>query len=259
MELQIFESERFGQLRTYRDGKGTLWFCAKDIANALGYSTPKNTTNIFGHVPDEWRCLNPINTCNGIKQMLCLSEPGLYFFLGRSDKPKALNYQKWVAGEVIPAIRQTGEYKLPGLAATKTAEELVNARLQVVTLRIMGSLSIYTPTLRMRFLAEAASLMSGKPMSEYLPPVEEGNTSDQWMTASGLARHYGVSDGQIGRIMKKRGLHGSQDETHEWSHPICYPGRDGLCRILGYLYNHEILGPRLERAMEGNQEESLCC
>lgn len=42
--------------------------------------------------------------------MLCLSEQGLYFFLGRSDKPAALPYQKWIASEVIPSIRKTGSY-----------------------------------------------------------------------------------------------------------------------------------------------------
>ena len=41
-----------------------------------------------------------------------LSEPGLYFFLGRSDKPGALPFQKWLAGEVIPAIRKTGCYAM---------------------------------------------------------------------------------------------------------------------------------------------------
>jgi len=112
-ELQTFENERFGQLRTYRDEKGTLWFCAKDIADALGYSSTSTPAVLFQAVPDEWRCIKLFDSCNGIKQMLTLSEPGLYFFLGRSDKPKALPYQKWVAGEVIPAIRQTGEYKLP--------------------------------------------------------------------------------------------------------------------------------------------------
>jgi len=252
--LQTFENEGFGRLRTYLDEDGTLWFCAKDIAGALGY----NSTNmpwIFAAVPAEWKGSRPIATLGGVQEMLTLSEPGLYFFLGRSDKPKALPYQKWVAGEVIPAIRQTGEYRLPGSAAPRNNDQLVNARLQVVTLRIMGSLSIYTPPLRMKFLAEAASLMSGKPMSEYLPqPVGGGSISEQWVPASGLARRYGLSNAEVGRLLKRRGLHGSQDETHEWSQPICFPDQDGLCRLIGYLYNLEILGPRLEKAMEANQE-----
>jgi prophage antirepressor-like protein len=37
--------------------------------------------------------------------MAVLSEQGLYFFLGRSDKPKALPFQRWIAGEVAATIR----------------------------------------------------------------------------------------------------------------------------------------------------------
>ena len=44
--------------------------------------------------------------------MLCLSEQGLYFFLARSDKERALPFQKWIAGEVIPSIRRTGQYSV---------------------------------------------------------------------------------------------------------------------------------------------------
>ena len=42
--------------------------------------------------------------------MLCLSEQGLYFFLGRSDKPRALPYQMYISGDVMPSIRKHGAY-----------------------------------------------------------------------------------------------------------------------------------------------------
>ena len=45
--------------------------------------------------------------------MLTLSEQGLYFFVARSDKPRALPFQKWLAGEVLPSLRRTGRYSLP--------------------------------------------------------------------------------------------------------------------------------------------------
>ena len=45
--------------------------------------------------------------------MLCLTENGVYFFLGRSDKKKALPYQMWIAGEVVPSIRKHGMYATP--------------------------------------------------------------------------------------------------------------------------------------------------
>jgi len=45
--------------------------------------------------------------------MLCFSEQGLYFFLGRSDKDAALPFQKWVAGDIILSIRKKGYYAVP--------------------------------------------------------------------------------------------------------------------------------------------------
>lgn len=41
MDMEIFKSEEFGTLRTAEDDGKTL-FCARDVANALGY---KDTTN----------------------------------------------------------------------------------------------------------------------------------------------------------------------------------------------------------------------
>ena len=44
--------------------------------------------------------------------MLCLSEQGAYYFINRSDKPAAVPFQKWIAGDVIPSIRKTGKYSI---------------------------------------------------------------------------------------------------------------------------------------------------
>jgi len=88
---------------------GAPWFVAKDVAEALEYS--RFDSNLLLHVPEEWKGMNPIRTPGGEQELWCLSEPGLYFFVNRSDKPRALPFQKWVAGEVLPAIRQTGGYR----------------------------------------------------------------------------------------------------------------------------------------------------
>lgn len=104
------------QVRTQVAEDGQIWLCARDVANALGY-TSDNTAAIFAAVPEEWitrRQIAGVAGGNGgevVRDMLCVSEQGLYFFLGRSDKPKALPFQKWVAGEVLPSIRKTGRYE----------------------------------------------------------------------------------------------------------------------------------------------------
>lgn len=106
--IKIFEKEEFGSVRVV-DVNGEPWFVAKDVAQALGYAST-NMTTVFQAVPEEWKGSNPIATPGGMQDMLIISEQGLYFFLGRSDKPKALPYQMWVAGDVVPTIRKTGGY-----------------------------------------------------------------------------------------------------------------------------------------------------
>lgn len=90
---------------------GEIWFVAKDVAQSLEYSST-NMTTIFSTVPEEWKGSKPIATLGGNQKLLMISEQGLYFFLGRSDKPKALPFQKWLAGEVLPSIRKTGAYSM---------------------------------------------------------------------------------------------------------------------------------------------------
>jgi phage antirepressor YoqD-like protein len=66
--------------------------------------------------------------------MVVLTEQGLYFFLARSDKPLALPFQKWIAGEVIPTLRRTGEYSLsssPQVETLKTRLLLAEQKLQL--------------------------------------------------------------------------------------------------------------------------------
>lgn len=45
--------------------------------------------------------------CTGqVRNMLCISEAGLYSLILRSRKPEAKAYKRWVTHEVIPAIRK---------------------------------------------------------------------------------------------------------------------------------------------------------
>lgn len=99
-------------VRVINDVKGNPWFVAKDVALALDYEW--NGVARITHVPEEWRGVTSVVTPGGTQEMLTLSEQGLYFFLGRSDKPSALPFQKWLAGEVLPALRRTGTYTMPG-------------------------------------------------------------------------------------------------------------------------------------------------
>lgn len=87
---------------------GEPWFVAKDVAEALEYVW--NGTDCIRHVPEKWRGVRSVLTPSGEQEMVMLSEHGLYFFVVRSDKPRALPFQEWLAGEVLPTLRKRGYY-----------------------------------------------------------------------------------------------------------------------------------------------------
>ena len=108
-DLQIFENEEFGQIRTAEiDGKP--YFVANDVAKALGYSNPSKATNDH--------CKNAIirrgNDSLGREQdFKYIPEGDIYRLIVRSNLPSAERFETWVFDEVLPSIRKTGSYNLP--------------------------------------------------------------------------------------------------------------------------------------------------
>lgn len=111
-DMKIFENSEFGAVRVV-DVNGEPWFVAKDVLRALDYADDYNPSRAMQAIPGEWKGVHRMHTPGGGQEMLIISEQGLYFFLGRSDKPKALPYQMWVAGDVVPTIRKHGGYLTP--------------------------------------------------------------------------------------------------------------------------------------------------
>lgn len=91
---------------------GSPWFVAKDIASCLEYTSSvlSNVSALFKNVPDKWKQIKPFETAGGIQNLLAVTEQGLYRFLMRSDKPKAIPFQDWLSEDVLPAIRKQGAY-----------------------------------------------------------------------------------------------------------------------------------------------------
>lgn len=104
---------------------GEPWFVARDVATCLDYtpSSIASPNKLFGAVPDQWKGMQEFETRGGKQKLLALSEQGLYFFLGRSDKPKALPFQMWLAGEVLPTIRKTGRYECDNHTTINEAQQ----------------------------------------------------------------------------------------------------------------------------------------
>lgn len=117
-ELQIFNSEEFGQIRTVTIDNEP-WFVGKDVAEALGY---KNTRQALAtNVMDEDKGVHSVDTPSGIQQMIIINESGLYALIFGSKLESAKRFKHWVTSEVLPSIRKTGQYQMENLSTEMKA------------------------------------------------------------------------------------------------------------------------------------------
>lgn len=111
-DLQIFNNEEFGNIRTVTDKVDAVWFVGRDVALALGYSNI--TDALQNHVDDEDKHLiqKSENTTFEIpnRGMMVINESGLYSLVLSSKLPNAKKFKRWVTSEVIPSIRKNGGY-----------------------------------------------------------------------------------------------------------------------------------------------------
>lgn len=170
-ELHLFHSEEFGKIRGFLDDKGNPWFVAKDVCDALDLSDVSMTIRSLD--ADE-KGTNTICTPGGKQAMATVNEFGLYSLILKSRKEEAKKFKRWITHEVIPAIRKTGQYTNPHAEQTVTVEVENDFTLKYVSaLRQMARMKAYPDCMRVKFLAEAASILSGYPMERFMPPAEE--------------------------------------------------------------------------------------
>lgn len=110
-ELQVFNSEEFGQVRSLMIDNEP-WFVGKDVAEALGYKDTPSA--IRTHVDSEDKRVGEIPTPKGKQKPVIINESGLYSLILSSKLESAKKFKHWVTSEVLPTIRKTGSYaKVP--------------------------------------------------------------------------------------------------------------------------------------------------
>ena len=107
-ELKIFNNDEFGQVRTV-DIDGKPYFVGKDVANALGYSNPRDA--ISRH------CKGVVKRDSfkeGGQPIALIPEGDMYRLITHSKMKSAERFENWVFDEVLPDIRKTGSYSMNG-------------------------------------------------------------------------------------------------------------------------------------------------
>jgi prophage antirepressor-like protein len=89
--------------------EGEPWFVASDLARELGL---QNIRQVVSRLDDDERGVCSAYTPGGEQQVSVVSESGLYALIFQSRKPEARAFRKWVTSDLLPQLRNTGEYRL---------------------------------------------------------------------------------------------------------------------------------------------------
>lgn len=170
------------------------WFAAQDVLDSLEYAETYKPSRAMSHVPDAWKGVHRLHTPGGTQQTLMISEQGLYFVLGRSDKPKALPFQMWLAGDVLPAIRKTGRYEDAQAKMPTLIDELIG----------MSELSVIKGLIRDKGKAIAADkrqsfalTMHNRLHTRFNVPRTELIPAGQFEAACNFIAAYNVLEGEF--------------------------------------------------------------
>ena len=99
-------------LRVEQDADGEPLFNVSDICTILQYANPWDA--VSRHV-DAWDLVKrEALTPGGVQTVNFVREPGLWSLIFGSKTPAAKEVKRWVTAEVLPSIRKTGSYSMPG-------------------------------------------------------------------------------------------------------------------------------------------------
>ena len=132
-EMQIFQSEQFGAIRTAGTAEEPL-FCAADICRALGYTNGRKA--IADHCDEGDVTKRDTPTSSGVQVMSFVNESGLYALIFGSKLDNAKQFKRWVTSEVLPAIRKTGSYTAKTMSRKELARMIIQQEEEMEVLRL---------------------------------------------------------------------------------------------------------------------------
>ena len=147
--MEVFENQEFGSIRLLQEA-GKTFFCASDVAKALGYVNP--------YAAVKRHCRGPLTKREGVVQKVnqygdageqvveisFITEGDVYRLIVHSKLPSAERFEHWVFDEVLPSIRKHGVYMSDSIldqviqhpeVIYTLAQELVSEREQLEGIR----------------------------------------------------------------------------------------------------------------------------
>lgn len=186
-ELQIFNNEEFGSVRTITKDNKT-YFVGNDVAKALGYSETAKAIRTHCKGVSEM----DIPTNGGVQTMKMITEGDIYRLVIKSKLPQAEKFESWVFDNVLPSIRKNGGY-IAG-QETLSDEELMSKALLVANNKIKERDAIIE--------RQQSKIEADKPKTIFADAVSTSHTS--------------ILVGDLAKLICQNGVQIGQKRLFEW-------------------------------------------
>lgn len=204
-EIQVFQNEQFGQVRTI-DENGKVLFCAKDVAEALGYSNTRDAIN--RHCKGVVKRDAP--TKSGKQSMSFIPEGDIYRLAASSELPGADAFESWIFDEVLPSIRKHGGYELDKAKQSRLETMERNSRAREASLWLKIAKTVKSDTYQQICASYASKTLAGR---EVIPLPK---STQRHYTATEIGAMFSVSARRVGMVANENNM--KTEEYGEWFH-----------------------------------------
>lgn len=191
-ELQIFESQEFGQIRMVQLNNEP-YFCMADICKALELSQPSKVKERLNK-----KGVNSIPTLTngGTQNLLYINEANLYKTIFQSRKESAERFTDWVTSEVLPSIRKNGGY----IAGQETlSDDELLAKAFVVAKNKIAERDKRIKALEQETIEMNKTISQMQPKVNYVDVVLQSKST---VCTTQIAQDYGMSAKAFNKILK---------------------------------------------------------
>ncbi len=192
-ELQIFKSEKFGEVRVQVINE-IPYFNLNDVCEILGLKNPRQ---VKSRLNPKGVILVDTLTSGGKQQMNFINESNLYKCIFQSDKPEAEEITEWVTGDVLPMIRKTGMYITNNLweEIISNPAKLGEAFIEFGKVKKENELLLEENQVQKQIIAEY------KPIKEYVDTIL---SSEDTMATTQIAADYGLSAYELNKMLNEQ-------------------------------------------------------
>ena len=202
-EMQIFNNPTFGKVRTL-DDNGAILFCAKDVAEALGYDQPRKAVERHCRCGMKRTVPHPQSPSKEI-EMTFIPESDLYRLTFSSKLDKAEEFTNWVTSEVLPSIRKHGAY----MTELTINNIISNPEFGIQLLTTLKQEQDKRKALELENAQQKQLLLEAKPKLDY---VDQILSTKNAINITQIAKDYGMGGAAMNKILHDLGVQYKQNK-----------------------------------------------